>query len=106
MFVMQNVNEQIITVSVTDKMRVSYGHEWITQKYLIYTVDDNGEIDVLENTDSFAHVKFNSSDYFAQLEVGETYMLRVVGYRIPFLSKYQNIIEIMGVVELEPENDS
>ena len=104
MLVLQNANEQIVTVLVKDKMRVSYGHEWISQKYLIYTIDENGEVDVLEDTDSFPHMKFNSSDIYALLESGQTYTLRVVGYRIPLLSKYQNIIEIIGVVE--PDNGS
>jgi len=104
MTVLQNINEQFVTVQVKDKMRVSSGHFWKVDKYLIYTIDENGETDVLEDTDSFPYRKFNSSDFYALLELGETYKLRVVGYRIPFLSRYQNIIEIIDVVIPDVEN--
>jgi len=101
MVILQNINEEAVTVRITDKMRVSYGSTFITQKYLIYTVDADGRVAVFENTDSFPWRKFNSSDFFASLATGETYRLRVVGFRIPVLSKYRNIIGIEQVDEGE-----
>ena len=60
-----------------------------TSKYLVFT---NNE--VLENTDSWLYLKFSSSDLYAKLKEGQTYKIKVAGWRIPFLSWYRNIIEI------------
>lgn len=84
------MNESEYTTTVTKTERV-YGK---TSKYLIFTEDKSGNIRVFENTDSFFRLKFNSSDLYAVIKEGETYTFTVVGYRIPFLSMYENIIEI------------
>lgn len=47
---------------------------------------------VYENEDSLWYGKFNSSDYIMNLKVGQTYTFTTVGYRIPFLSAYPNIV--------------
>jgi len=60
-----------------------------SSKYLIFC-----EEEVLENTDSLWYWKWNSSDFYRDIKVGEEYNLRVYGWRIPFLSLYRNIIEI------------
>jgi hypothetical protein len=78
--------DEVVTVTVESKERI------VTQdssKYLVFT---NGE--VFENTDSLLYWKFNSSDLYGELKEGETYTVRVYGWRIPFLSNYRNIIEI------------
>lgn len=59
-----------------------------TDKYLIYT-----DIGTFENTDEWLCGKFNSSDIYGRIKIGDTYEFTVIGFRIPFLSKYQNIIE-------------
>jgi hypothetical protein len=89
-----NMRTDTYTVTVTDKLRVSYGRVFETHKYLIFTMDDAGHIHVFENTDSLLRHKFNSSDYFARIHVGKTYTFTVAGYRIPTMSRYENIIEI------------
>ena len=91
---LQNANEQIYDALVTDKLRVSYGHIWNTHKYLIYTIDDSGNVRAFKNTDSIPYLKFNSSDFYARIEIGKTYTFRVVGYRLPYFSKYKNIVGI------------
>jgi len=60
-----------------------------SSKYLIFT--DNG---VYQNTDTVWYWKFNSSDVYNDLKVGDTYTARVYGFRIPFLSMYKNIINV------------
>ena len=70
-------------IVVQDKERLDDG------RYLIFTEDE-----VLENTDKMVFFKFNSSDFYNELEVGEEFEVRVVGWRVPFLSWYRNIIEI------------
>jgi hypothetical protein len=90
-----NFNDHTYTIEVTDKERVNYDDGG---KYLIYgrTGDD---IIVIENTDSLLRGKFNSSDIYAKIEVGKTYEFTVVGYRIPILSNYENIINFKEISE-------
>lgn len=74
------------TATVTDK-GIKRADD--TDKYLIYT-----DIGTFENTDEWLCGKFNSSDIYGMIKVGDTYEFTVIGFRIPFLSAYQNIIEV------------
>lgn len=65
--------------------------ERINDRYLVFT-----NTETFENTDSWAHLKFNSSDIYARLDAGQKCNVRVNGFRIPFLSKYRNIISIVS----------
>jgi hypothetical protein len=56
-------------------------------KYLIFT-----KAETFENTDRLVLWKFNSSDLYGLLKVGKAYEAKVVGFRIPFLSWYRNIV--------------
>ena len=86
-----NFNEHSYTVTITDKDRV-YNED--SSKYLIFGEDcDTGEVRAFENTDTLIKGKFNSSDFYGNLKVGETYKITVVGYRIPLFSWYENIIK-------------
>lgn len=55
-------------------------------KYLIFTQDE-----VFENTDSYYHGKFDSSDLQGYLEVGKKYKCEVFGERNPRWSWYRNL---------------
>ena len=93
-------NDTEYTVTVTDKERVvkiSSDESNSSSKYLVFTEDAQGETIVFENTDNIFRGKFNSSTFQGQLKIGNTYRITVVGYRVPFLSMYQNIIAIEGV---------
>lgn len=57
---------------------------------LIERIDE----ETFEITDEFLLGRFNSSDDYGRLKVGETYTVMVNGWRVPFLSWYRNIIEI------------
>ena len=92
-------NDHTYVVEVTDKERVNYSD---SGKYLIYGQEDNNTL-VLENTDSLFRGKFNSSDIYAELEIGKTYEFTVVGYRIPILSYYENIIEYKEITNENTE---
>ena len=85
-------------VTVTDKERVMTED---SSKYLVFTEDSDGNTYVFENTDSLLRGKFDSSDVQGQLKVGNTYKITVVGYRIPFLSAYQNIIAFEEITSSE-----
>lgn len=52
----------------------------------------DGSSMVYENEDSLWYGKFNSSDYIMNLKVDQSYTFTTVGYRIPFLSAYPNIV--------------
>lgn len=80
------------TVTITDK-EVKNG------TYLIFGDTDDGQSIVFENTDTVLRLKFNSSDIHGKLKVGTKYHIKAVGYRIPWLSMYQNIIEIDKIEE-------
>ena len=97
-------NDHTYTITVTDKERASYttgsgGNLSVENKYLIYSTTSDGETKVFENTDSLFRVKFDSSDVYAELEVGETYEVTVVGYRLGFANWYENIIDFKKVSE-------
>ncbi len=84
-------NDTEYTVTVTDKERVVQND---SSYYLVFTEDENGEVLVFENTDNIFRGKFESSNIQGELKIGCTYNITVVGYRVPFLTMYQNIIEI------------
>ena len=91
-------NDTEYIVTVTDKERITnVSSSDSSSKYLVFTENEQGETIVFENTDCMLRGKWNSSNIQGKLKVGNTYKITVVGYRIPFLSMYQNIIEIEGV---------
>lgn len=79
-------SQQVIEVTVTDKViTVDEG----LSKYLVYT-----DKEVLENVDETLFFKFNSSDIQSYLTVGKIYKVLVVGWRIPLISGYRNIVGV------------
>lgn len=92
---MTTYNDHTYTITVTDKERVNTNNaDNAVSKYLIFGTDENGDSKVFENTDSFLRFKFNGSDIYGEMEVGKTYEITVVGYRVPFFSAYENIVYI------------
>lgn len=87
-----------VTVTVTDKAVKNDGN---SGKYLIFTEDKNGNIATFEITDSLMAGRFNSSDVYAAIKVGETYTFTVGGSRNEFLSWYPNIYGYELVEESE-----
>lgn len=98
-----NFNDTEYTVTITDKDRItesskdSDGNSNTSSKYLIFADDKNGNSLVFENTDCFIRLKFNSSNIQGQLKEGNTYKITVIGYRVPFISWYQNVIKVEEV---------
>lgn len=89
-----NIREVIVTV--TDKDIRNNSDDG---KYLVYTVTEDGEIEVFEITDSLFKFRFNSSDVYAGIEVGKTYKFTVGGSRIRLLSWYPNIYSYKVIEE-------
>lgn len=87
-------SDTTVEFTVTDKERIvessgSGENLHVTSKYLVFT-----DTEVFENTDDIFFGKFNSSDVQSMLHVDSTYSAEVVGWRIPFLSSYRNIIKV------------
>lgn len=86
-------NRNKYTVTVTDKQVKRQSKS--SDKYLVFTKLENGEVRVFENTDNPFLGKWNSSDVFAQIEIGKKYVFDVAGYRNQQMSWYENIISVM-----------
>ena len=71
---------------VTEKERVVHGE---TSRYLVWSNNETFEI-----TDSYLLLRFDSSEAYGRLLVGERYCGVVAGWRYQFLSWYRNIISI------------
>ena len=89
-----NSNEQTYVATVTDKEVKNYNN---SSKYLIFTKTNDGETRVFSVEDSLLRGRWNSSDVFGEIEVGKTYKFTTVGYRIEFLSEYENIIDAQEI---------
>lgn len=97
-FVIFSFNDTEYTITVTDKERIYSGSgDTSSSKYLVFGDDENGNSFVFENTDTLLRGKWDSSNIQGQLKEGNTYKITVVGYRVPFLSMYQNIIKVEEV---------
>lgn len=77
-----------LTIEGKERITVSTSEGNTSSKYLIFT-----DREVFENTDSLLRLKFNSSDFYGRIKVGQTCDFTVIGWRIPFFSVYRNIIE-------------
>lgn len=73
-------NNQTIDITVKDKY----------VKYTTYFVVDTNN-NTYEITDLFFLGKFNSTDIYNEIEIGNSYQIETTGFRIPFLSRYKNI---------------
>ena len=93
-------NDHTYAITVTDKERIiEQNGDDIDSKYLIYGTDKKGQDYVFENTDSLFRGKFNSSDVYGSIKKDKTYEVTVVGYRVQFLSWYENIIKYKELKE-------
>lgn len=95
-------NDHTYTVTVTGKERVNNDDG---SKYLIFGEKENGETLVVENVDSILRGKFNSSDFYGQLKIGNKYEITVVGARVPFSSMYENVIAFKLVEQSERKEE-
>jgi hypothetical protein len=73
------VNEKSIKLNKTKEI-----------EYLIYT--DNG---VYEISDQLFMLKFNSSDIYSSISIGDTITIKVSGARVHVMSTYPNIISVI-----------
>ncbi len=86
----QNSYKREVVATVTDKAVKVDKNE---SKYLIFTENNDGEIEVYEITDTVVHDRFNSSDVYAGIKIGKTYKFTIVGERNELFSWYPNILD-------------
>jgi len=82
-----------LTITVTKAERIPRVNR--PGVYLVWTEQN----EVFEIADSVLFWRWNSSDVYGQIEPGKTYRLRVVGWRVPILSWYRNILEARPIGE-------
>jgi hypothetical protein len=85
MFVQPLGNQQTFTATV-EKTYIDGGDTFFVLKM------PDGSLMPHENADNLYFGKFNSGGLMVSLEVGKTYTFKTVGFRIPFLSCFPNII--------------
>jgi len=83
-----------VSFTVTDKERVVSGGEEPSSKYIVFTEDKNGEVEVFENTDAWLSGKFAASNVQAELQEGQHCDATVYGWGFPVFSTYRNILEV------------
>jgi len=76
--------EETITVINTERWTGEQG------KYFIFT-----ENEVFLNADDYYHNKHNADKLYPKFKKGYTYKVKVVGWYIPYLPRFRNIIEIL-----------
>ena len=81
-------------VTVTNKRIITSNY---TDKYLIYTQTEDGNIKIFKNTNSLLEFKTNSESVYWSLIINRKYQIKAFGLSIPLLSYYQNIIKIKGI---------
>ena len=89
------------TVTVTGKERIYKSSENASSSYyLVFTKELDGDVKVFKNSDELLIGKFGSSNIQAGMEIGGTYDVDVYGFRVPFLSWYENIVRYSPAKEL------
>jgi len=66
-------------------------------KFFVVIKTKDGRTVILQNTDSWAFWKWNSADIQAQIQIGKRYNFYTYGWRIPFLSLFENIYKVEPV---------
>lgn len=93
-------HERDVIVNVEDKGIKRNGE---TDIYLVYTRTNDGKIEVFQITDSLLAGRFDSSDDYTGIKVGETYKFTVRGQRVRLFSWYPNIYDYKLIQYWESE---
>ena len=81
-------NKEIIAIEVKDKY---IKRDNKSDVYMVVDTDNN----TYQITDLFFIGKFNSTDLYNELEIGQAYLVEITGVRNQFLSWYPNINKIL-----------
>ena len=90
-------NQHTEIVTVCDKGSVQTGSgDSRSHEYRIYT---SGATYVVKDYYGSDGVRFNSADIYGRIQVGETYIFKSYGYRIPWMSSFWNITEVIPTTQ-------
>lgn len=78
-----SADELVIKVDKTEAVNTAK-----TRTYMAFTEDGS----VFQIADSWSFWHFAASDVYGQMKPGQTYRVKIAGWRVPFLSWYRNII--------------
>ena len=93
-FIPQRMFVDNVSGTVADK----YIKRYDTDIFHVVVLLDGGKTEVFQNRDAQVWWwKFNSADVQAELEVGKSYRLTVVGWRFEPLSRFRNIVKVEEV---------
>ena len=87
-----------VLMSTEHQREITVDEKWIKYhndeaKYLVSDIDGN----VYSVEDMTLLLKFDASNRYARLKVGESYTVTIVGWKVPLTSMYPNIIELEEV---------
>ena len=82
-------NTHTETVVICGKESVQKGDNG--HEYRVYT---SGQTYVVKDYYGSEGSRFSSADLYGRIKVGETYIIRSFGYRVPWVSSFWNITEI------------
>lgn len=85
----------ITMASINTEIEITVEDKWIkaTKDGSDYMISDtSGNVYVV--SDSLILLSFDASDRYAAIDVDRTYSVTTIGWRIPMLSMYPNIVEI------------
>lgn len=85
------ISETVKTVIIDEKWVKSVGDGQI---YLFSDTEGN----VYKVTDDYMFWRFDSANFWAKLEEGHAYRITFYGWRIPFLSEYQNALFMEEII--------
>ena len=85
-----NTHTEIATVCSKESVQTGSGDNR-SHEYRVYT---SGSTYVVEDYYGIGGLRFSSADLYGHIKVGETYIIRSYGYRIPWASSFWNIESI------------
>ena len=85
-----NTHTEISTVCSKESVQTGSGDNR-SHEYRVYT---SGSTYVVEDYYGIGGSRFSSADLYGHIKVGETYIIRSYGYRIPWASSFWNIESI------------
>ena len=85
-----NTHEEVSTVCSKESVQTGSGDNR-SHEYRVYT---SGSTYVVEDYYGIGGSRFSSADLYGHIKVGETYIIRSYGYRIPWASSFWNIESI------------
>jgi DNA-binding transcriptional regulator WhiA len=79
------------TVTISNRQIKTHGNK---KTYIIYAQLEDGSIKAFKDKNSLVEFKFNSEDIYRGLQIYRKYEIKTYGFRITFLSCYENIVNV------------